>query len=183
VPGEAGVWVFLFGDLLIFAAAFAAFLYERTDDPVLFDRSQQALDQTYGIVNTFVLLASSLLVVVAMRAVRAGRPALAGRLVLGALGCGALFVALKGLDYVDRIQSGAAPAANPFDMYYFVMTGMHLFHVVLGLAVLVAVHRLVRRPGIPTTSQAAFVEGGACFWHMVDLLWLLIFPLLYLVHG
>jgi nitric oxide reductase NorE protein len=65
-------------------------------------------------------------------------------------------------------------------MYYFVLTGLHLGHVLIGLGVLVALLRLAKKPA-PSATHIAFFEGGACFWHMVDLLWLVIFPLLFLV--
>jgi nitric oxide reductase NorE protein len=179
VPGEAGIWVFIFGDMVIFAVLFATFLYYRGKNVELFDRSQTALNQNYGAVNTVVLLVSSLLVVLAVRAVRKRMP-LAPQLVAGAIACGIIFSLLKVLEYTQKVSHGITPATNDFFMFYFVLTGLHWFHLAVGLAVLTTLYVFTRKPEL-TERRYAFIEGGACFWHMVDLLWIVLFPLLYLV--
>lgn len=181
VPGEVGVWVFIFGDMLVFGVLFATYLYYRVDDPALFARSQEALTEAYGAVNTMLLLVSSLLVVVAVRAVRTGVRGVAPGMLIGAIACGLAFSGLKVFEYSGKLGQDITPATNDFYMYYYVLTGLHWFHLVLGLAVLTYLFFLARRPHL-TKGQFAFVEGGACFWHMVDLLWIVLFPLLYLVH-
>jgi nitric oxide reductase NorE protein len=89
-------------------------------------------------------------------------------------------VIVKVFEYHEKISAGITPSTNEFYMYYFVLTGLHLAHVVIGLAVLLALSRLARKPE-PSRTHIAFFEGGGCFWHMVDLLWIVIFPLLFLV--
>jgi nitric oxide reductase NorE protein len=180
IPGEAGVWIFILGDMAIFAVLFVTFLHGRAADTELFAVSQRELNQNYGVANTLLLLLSSLFVVMAVRAVREGRGS-ADKLVVGAMFCGLAFSGLKILEYVGKIDHGITPASNNFFMYYFILTGLHWFHLVLGLAVLTLLVRLSRKEQL-TESQLSFVEGGACFWHMVDLLWIVLFPLLYLVH-
>lgn len=180
IPGEAGVWVFIFGDMTIFAVLFMTFLSGRRRDVELFDASQTQLNQVYGVVNTLLLLLSSLFVVMAVRSMRERRGR-ADSLFAGAIACGLAFSGLKVLEYAGKIDHGFTPASNDFFMYYFVLTGLHWFHLVLGLIVLTILFRLSRREKL-TTNQLSFVEGGACFWHMVDLLWIVLFPLLYLVH-
>jgi len=181
VPGETGTWIFIFGDMLVFAVLFATYLYYRGEDPGLFSRSQEALNPTYGAVNTLLLLVSSLLVVLAVHSVRRGLRGVAPRLIAGAFVCGVGFSAMKIVEYSDKVGHEITPATNDFFMYYFVLTGLHWFHLLLGLAVLSYLFVLSRRPSL-TPRQFAFLEGGACFWHMVDLLWIVLFPLLYLVH-
>jgi nitric oxide reductase NorE protein len=105
---------------------------------------------------------------------------LARRLTLAGFGVGCLFVAIKAVEYYEKFSAGITPATNDFFMYYFVLTGLHLAHVVVGLVVLAALSFLARKPQ-PTRTHIAFFEGGGCFWHMVDLLWIIIFPLLFLV--
>jgi len=180
VPGEAGVWVFILGDMLVFALLFLTYLYYRADDPGLFAQSQARLDQTFGAVNTLLLLLSSLMVLTAVRAIRHRRHRIASRLIAGAFACGIAFSILKVLEYHDKIAHHLTPATNDFFMVYFIVTGLHWFHLIVGLCVLSALIVLTRRPRL-SAGQLAFVEGGACFWHMVDLLWIVLFPLLYLV--
>lgn len=179
VPGEAGVWVFILGDMVIFGILFATFLYYRADRPGVFAESQHALNQNYGAINTLLLLVSSLLVVMALRAVRMKRP-VASRLVAGAFGCGLAFSAMKVIEYTEKVGDGLTPSTNEFFMFYFVLTGLHWFHLLVGLAVLTSMFVLARKREL-STRQFGFFEGGACFWHMVDLLWIVLFPLLYLV--
>jgi len=180
VPGEVGVWIFIFGDMAIFAILFVTYLHGRSMDAGLFAASQEELNQDFGVANTVLLLVSSLLVVLAVRSVREDR-GLAPKLFACAMLCGVAFSALKVLEYSGKIDHGITPATNDFFMYYFILTGLHWFHLVLGLVVLAILIRLSRKERL-TDNQLSFVEGGACFWHMVDALWIILFPLLYLVH-
>jgi nitric oxide reductase NorE protein len=181
VPGEPGLWILLFGDMLVFTVLFAVFLHQRGMQPDVFAASQDTLNRNLGALNTLVLLSSSLFVVMATNAVRQSpqRPA-APRLLLGAIGCGVCFIVIKAFEYHDKIAAGITPGTNQFYMYYWVLTGLHLAHVVVGLAALTGLWTLARRPALGKTQLALF-EGGACFWHMVDLLWIVIFPLVFLV--
>jgi nitric oxide reductase NorE protein len=166
--------------MLIFAVLFLTYLYYRAGDAALFSASQARLDQTIGAVNTLLLLASSLMVLTAVRAVRGGVDRVAPWLIAGAFSCGIAFSILKYVEYHDKVAHHLTPAKNDFFMLYFVLTGLHWFHLIMGLCVLSALFVLTRKPQL-TSRQFAFVEGGACFWHMVDLLWIVLFPLLYLV--
>ncbi|BBY66135.1 cytochrome c oxidase subunit III [Mycolicibacterium helvum] len=180
LPAEEGVWVFLFGDMTVFAMLFGVYLYYRGQTPGVFDESQLRLNQTFGAVNTLVLLTSSLLVVTAVRALRHNARQLARRLIFAAMACGVVFVINKVIEYSQKISHGIVPATNQFFMYFYVMTGLHLFHVVIGMALLLFVVKLSRKP-VLADREWSYLEGAACFWHMVDLLWIVIFPLLYLV--
>lgn len=178
VPGETSMWFFVIGDLIIFGVYFVAYVYYRGQDADLFLRSQARLNLDIGAVNTFVLLTSSLLVALGVTAVRAGRTADALRLTVAALACGAAFPVLKAFEYVPEIVAGVTPGTNLFFTFYFVMTGLHLCHVLLGLVILSFVVRHLRTSATPKTS---FVETAATYWHMVDVLWLVLFALLYVM--
>ena len=180
LPGEEGMWVFIFGDMTVFAMLFGVYLYYRAADVAEFNRSQLLLNQTFGVVNTLVLLTSSLLVVTALRAIRGGALPLARWLLYGAMACGVAFIANKAIEYGQKISMDIVPATNDFFMYFYVMTGLHLLHVVIGLALLWFMVTLTRRQ-VRGDRELRYLEGAACFWHMVDLLWIVIFPLLYLV--
>lgn len=182
VPGEPGIWILIFGDMVVFTVLFTVYLNSRGRNEALFADSQAALNQTLGAINTLVLLCSSMLIVLAALAFRSEqRRHLAPRLTVAGAAVGSCFVVVKVIEYHEKVAAGFTPSTNEFFMYYFVLTGLHLAHVVIGLVVLTVLSRLARKPA-PTRTHIAFFEGGACFWHMVDLLWLIIFPLFFLVH-
>ena len=180
VPGESGTWVFLFGDMLVFGAFFVTFLVERAAQPDVFDHARTTLHLGVGVLNTLVLLTSSLCVVLALNALRVGARHIASYAVAAAMGLGLIFMALKVFEYVSLAAAGHGPGADHFYLYYFILTGLHLFHVCLGLGALSFVLSQTRRPELSAT-RTALVEGGVCFWHLVDLLWIFLFALLYLV--
>jgi nitric oxide reductase NorE protein len=181
VPGEPGIWILIFGDMVVFTVLFAVYLNRRGHNEALFAQSQAALNRTLGALNTLVLLSSSMLIVLAALAFRSERwRHLAARLTITGAVVGSCFVVVKVFEYHEKVAAGLTPSTNEFFMYYFVLTGLHLAHVVIGLIVLTVLSRLARKPA-PTRTHIAFFEGGACFWHMVDLLWLVIFPLVFLV--
>jgi nitric oxide reductase NorE protein len=182
IPGEEGVWVFILGDMVIFAILFATYMHYRSRNPEVFNRSQESLNSIFGVVNTLLLLFSSLLVVLAVGVVRKrfNGNTIAPALIVGAIACGLGFSALKVIEYAQKVDAGITPQTNDFFMFYFVLTGLHWFHLILGLAVLTYMLHATRKPAL-TDKQFSWVEGGGCFWHMVDLLWIVIFPLLFLV--
>lgn len=178
LPGEPSMWFFVIGDLMIFAVYFVAYMYYRGQDHALFLESQAKLNYNIGMVNTVVLLTSSLFVALGTSAARAGRTADAYRLFWLALAGGVAFPVLKAFEYIPEILAGLTPGTNLFFMFYYVMTGMHLCHVFLGLVILSFIVRHLRGPAQP---RITLVETGATYWHMVDLLWLVLFALLYLM--
>ena len=180
IPGEPGVWIFLFGDMIVFGIFFATFMYQRSLAPELFDESRRTLSLGIGVTNTLVLLTSSLFVVTAIRAIRSSERLAARWLLVGALVCGLAFVGLKAIEYTAKVNEGHTTNANALYLYYFILTGLHLFHVLIGIAVLAVLLTQAGRVELSATRMA-LVEGGACFWHLVDLLWIVLFPLLYLV--
>lgn len=181
IPGEAGTWIFLFGDMCVFAVLFCVFLNARRFSPAAFAHDQAELNANLGAINTVLLLVSSLCVVMAVRAVRSGvHRTLAPRFIAVAWVCGAGFLIIKATEYAEKVRHGITPQSSEFFMYYFVLTGLHAFHVVVGLLVLLVLFALARKLEL-SAHQFAFFEGGACFWHMVDLLWIVLFPLIFLV--
>jgi nitric oxide reductase NorE protein len=178
VPGDASMWFFVIGDLIIFGVYFVLYMYYRGQDQGTFLQSQAHLNVAIGTVNTVVLLTSSLFVALGTAAARSGKTADALRLCGIALVCGAAFPVLKLFEYIPEITAGMTPGTNLFFMYYYVMTGLHLCHVLLGLVILCFVIRNLRGSAQPRIS---FVETGATYWHMVDILWLVLFALLYVM--
>ncbi|MDX8153239.1 cytochrome c oxidase subunit 3 [Patulibacter brassicae] len=175
VPGEPGLWIFLLVDMTIFAVFFGAFLVGRADEPAVFAEGRTHLSVALGTANTLVLLASSLVMALAVRAHRAGDAPRARRLIATVLLGGLLFVAFKAIEWQALLGDGHPPASSSFFTYYFAITGVHLLHLVAGAVVLLVVRA---RVGAGAASRG-LVEGGASYWHMVDLLWLVIYPVVY----
>jgi nitric oxide reductase NorE protein len=180
VPGEAGLWVFIFADLMLFSIYFVIFLANRIHDPEPFAASRSAMHQGLGGLNTIVLLTSSLLVAIGVRAVQRGYRSRPAWLFLGGAACAAVFCFVKIVEYRDLAHHGYSIFSNTFFQYYFVLTGLHLAHVIAGGVVLAVIFWLVRRQPTLSTRQLIFVEGGSSWWHVVDILWLVLFSLLYL---
>ena len=172
------MWVFVLGDMVIFAIYFIVYMIERAREPRLFLASQQHLNQNIGLANTLLMLTSSWFVARAVLAARAGNRQRTVRLIVAGGGCGVLFILLKIYEWWSEIGHGHTVATNDFFTWYFILTGVHLIHVVLGLIILTIVLRDLRRP-LP--YRVSLVESGATFWHMVDLLWIVIFALVYVM--
>ncbi|WP_439855950.1 cytochrome c oxidase subunit 3 [Pseudomonas yamanorum] len=179
-PGEAGIWVFIFGDMMIFGALFLVFLWDNRQDRAAFSNSAASLFQSIGGINTFILLLSSYLVVLAVNAQRRGNTLLARRLISGALVCALAFACLKAIEYSIEITNGHTPTSSLFFTFYFVLTGLHLLHVLIGVCLLSIWRRKCQHPS-SWPADRAFVETCAVYWHMVDLLWIILYTLLYLV--
>jgi nitric oxide reductase NorE protein len=181
VPGEVGIWVFVLSDMLLeFSTIFGYFLYARAKDPALFAQGRATLSQQLGLVNTLILLTSSMFAVLGIQALRDGDRSGAARMFSWTRSLGLAFVAVKILEYGNKFHAGLTPVTNAFYMYYFVATGLHLFHVLIGLIVLTYVVNGARKPR-PHPNELRSAEVAATFWHMVDLVWIVLFPLLYLV--
>lgn len=152
VPGENGTWVFLFGDMLVFGMFFAAFMVERAKAPDIFDVSRKTLHIGVGLTNTLVLLTSSLCVVVTLGALRSGSGLIARSAVVAAMSCGGIFLLLKVFEYHSLVVAGHGAGANHFYLYYFILTGVHLFHVCVGMAALAFLLTQTRRRDISETG-------------------------------
>jgi nitric oxide reductase NorE protein len=178
LQGESSMWVFVLGDLFIFGYYFIVFMVERTQQREVFLASQQHLSQNIGALNTLVLLASSLFMARGVMAARTGDHPRAIRLTTMAGACGVLFILIKVIEWTEEIRGGYTLPTNDFFAFYFVLTGVHLLHVVMGLIVVGIVLRELREP---TLRRVEMVETGAVYWHMVDLIWVIVFALVYVM--
>lgn len=180
LPGDLAVWLIILAELLAFAILFVVFAISRLREPGLFAESQRTLDASAGLVNTLLLIGGSWCVARAVQAVHAQRRR-------GALGwlataqlCGASFVVLKWGEYAAKSAAGIDLETNVFFMFYFFLTGFHFLHVLAAMVFLGFLMVLLWRSP-ETLPHRHAVETGAAFWHMVDLLWIVLFPLVYLV--
>jgi nitric oxide reductase NorE protein len=180
MPGEEGIWVFIFGDMLVFSLFFITFLYYRGQDLAVFAASQTHLSQTLGVVNTFFMLTSSWFVATAVQAARRGANRATPVCFLLALLCGLGFVVVKYFEYGAKIRAGLTLNTNDFYMYYYMFTGIHLMHVLIGMGVLLYLSRISAVTSYDDKTIRNLESGGS-FWHVVDLLWIVLFALFYLV--
>jgi nitric oxide reductase NorE protein len=178
LPGDGNIWVFVLGDMVIFSAYFAAYMYDRRRYLDIFLQSQPHLNQNIGVINTLILLTSSLLVALSVQAARAGDLATSSRFLNGGWGFGAAFVALKSWEWYLKLSAGVTITTNAFFMHYYMMTGIHFCHVLFGLVILQILRRELHSNKAP---RVHILEIGATYWHMVDFLWIIIFALLYLM--
>jgi nitric oxide reductase NorE protein len=178
LPGDGAMWVMVLGDLIIFGSYFLIFMVHRTMAPQEFLEAQQHLNLNVGVLNTLVLLTSSWFVARSVVAARAGDFAAALRLTYLGGACGVLFIGIKAYEWSAKIAQGFSLGSDEFFNFYYMLTGVHLFHVSLGLLIMGIVVRELRQPH---KRRVSMVESGAVYWHMVDLLWVVIFGLLYVM--
>jgi nitric oxide reductase NorE protein len=170
LPGNPMMWILILGELAVFGALFVGFAVARALDPATFDASQAQLDRLLGGLNTVVLVTSGGLAALAVQRKTAGRsPRLP---LLAAIAVGSLFLAVKVVEYHADFVAGFGIDTNRFWELYFLLTGFHALHVVLGLIVLAVV---------TVWDSLENLETGTAFWHMVDLIWVLLYPLVYLL--
>jgi nitric oxide reductase NorE protein len=178
VPGQPDMWVLVLFESLLFTAYFAVYLFHRTADSEAFLRSQAQLSAWLGTLDTLLLLASSLFMLWCVQATRAGafRSAMANAWITGLLGVA--FLVSKVTEWIKLVRGGHSFTANEFFQYYFFLTGIHLLHLLIGFVVIGVIIYQLRSPA---RRSRDLVETCAVYWHTVDLLWVLIFSLLYVV--
>jgi len=181
IPGETGIWVFVLGDMVMFGAFFGIFVEARSHNVALFNASQQQLLVAFGAVNTCLLLTGSLFVVWGVHAIRHGAARFAPGLFGAAFVCATLFGIDKVIEYAEKLSVGITPATNPFFTYFFMFTGVHAMHLIIGMVVLARMRRIAGQPALDASNVRA-IESGATYWHLVDLLWVVLFALLYLLN-
>jgi nitric oxide reductase NorE protein len=179
LPGEVGIWVFIGVDLMFFTLLFVSYVTERVGQPALFAESQQLLNVGFGLTNTLFLLTSSWLVALAVHAARMDHAKACNRLLLLGAACGGAFIAIKIIEYNQKWQAGISMLTNDFFMFYFVITFIHFMHVIAGTVVLLLIARRAKR-GAYHRGNTKGIENAGLYWHMVDLLWVVLFPLIYL---
>lgn len=180
LPGYLPIWAFILAEMLLFAMLFASYAFARVDNVEMFNLYQQTLDRNAGAINTLLLVTGSWFVVLAVQAARRDDSRAASRHIgLGFL-CGAGFLAIKVFEYATKFGEGIFFSTSTFYRFYFSLTFFHFMHVILGMVVL-AILWVKTRQGAYGSHDAHGLESGAAYWHMVDLLWIVLFPLVYVM--
>lgn len=190
---KLGVWIFLVTEILLFGGLFCGFIIFRSWHLDAFIEAHHRLDKVMGGINTVVLICSSLTMALAIRAAQTNNRRLVGILLGITLACAAGFMVIKGFEYhhkwVDGLFPGRSfnpvvpfvnPDANIFFGLYFVMTGIHGFHVLIGMG-LITWLLIKNSKGHFSSRYYTPLEGVGLYWHLVDLIWIYVFPLVYLV--
>jgi len=172
LPGNPMIWILIIGELLVFGALFLGFAGVRFLDPAAFAESQAKLDRVLGGINTMILLTSGFFAAMAVRT-RADEDKKASRKwVAASMIVGSLFLAVKFVEYGDKAAQGIDIDTNTFFTLFYLSTGFHFLHVILGLIILAVVG---------WKNSLENLETGTAFWHMVDLIWVILYPIVYLI--
>ena len=172
--GRLGIWWFLASEVVIFGGLICCYILLRWRHPEWGPESHHTMNAA-GAFNTLVLLTSSLTVVLAHAAVVENRLKDAARLLSFTLLGGLIFLCVKAVEYTHEITEGFVPARSMFWSFYYTMTGLHALHVIGGMVAIFIVMLAVRKGRTPQR-----VEYVGIYWHFVDVVWIFLFPLLYL---
>lgn len=177
---KLGIWTFLATEVLLFGGLFTAYIVFRLKFPEMFRIDHFHLDRILGATNTVVLICSSLTVALGIAAIRKGKQGLLKLYLVLTILLASVFLGIKYVEWNDKFAHGLFPDTDVFFSLYFVMTGLHGLHVLGGMLVLGAVLALAWR-GRFSERYYTPVEISGLYWHFVDLVWIYLFPLFYLI--
>lgn len=179
-PGDLAIWIFIVAELLVFAIFFASFAFTRSNHVELFNTYQLTLDRNLALLNTLALITSSYFIVRAVGSIREDNIKHCFYWIIAALFMGLFFLVVKVFEYTDHYSHGINLRTNLFFMFYFSLTFFHFMHVIMGMVIL-SVNAFKTRAGAYSSENHTGLETGASYWHMVDLVWIILFPLVYVM--
>lgn len=187
-----GMWVFLVTEVMFFGGLFAGYTIYRVMYPQGFIEGSHHLDIMLGGINTVVLIASSLTVAMSVYSAQTGRRKGIIAYLIATIVLGLVFLGIKALEYSHKFHDGMVPGSNfrltgphareveLFNYFYFAMTGMHAFHMIIGVGIMSVIVWMAAK-GRFTRDYHSPVEVSGLYWHFVDIIWIFLFPLLYLI--
>lgn len=187
---KIGMWLFIFTELLLFGVLFLVYSVYRYWHPIAFGLGAEQLDVVIGTVNTLILLTSSMTIAMSVSSIQLGDRKLTLRLLGATLFLAVVFLVNKYFEWSEKISHGLYPGSAQlhefghgetlfFGLYYF-MTGLHALHIIIGIGVIAAVFYQVKARNV-NSGDFVLLENTALYWHLVDLIWIFLFPLFYLV--
>jgi len=190
-----GMWVFLVTEIMFFGGLFMAYLVYRHASPSGFQEAIHELSRVWGTTNTAVLICSSLTMALGVRAAQTSQPAWTQvRWLLATIAFGVAFLGIKAVEYYDKFAHHHVPGPNfhweglypkpaeQFYSLYFAMTGLHALHMIIGVGIMIVITVLALKKTFDSDYYTP-VEVGGLYWHFVDIVWIFLFPLLYLIGG
>jgi len=190
IGSRLGMWVFIFTEILLFGGLFLVYAVMRSKYSPEFHQAALHLNTFIGALNTIVLLISSATVAMSVTAVQKGNNRFAVRFLLITLICAVIFLINKYFEWGHKISIGLYPGSDlmltlnhgsvMFFSLYFFMTGLHMLHLIIGAVLLMVVTVRIQRISI-NRDRYVLLENSGLYWHLVDLIWIFLFPLLYLI--
>jgi nitric oxide reductase NorE protein len=186
-PGDFGIWIIIYVELITFGLFFIGYAFSRRTNLEMFNSSQLMLNQTSGFINTFILISSSYFVAKGIYNMRTMTQdnikesnTKASKWLVFAIVCGVAFLFIKISEFYHIFDQGITLSTNKFFMFYLLLTMFHFMHVFLGTIILFNIRQRTKIAGYTPDDYRGF-ESGASYWHMVDLLWIVLFPLVYII--
>ena len=180
LPGDLAMWFFILAELTVFAILFIGFAVSEQLNPEIFAQGKKNLHQVSGLINTLALITSSYFVALALTAMHNNKGQFAAKLLIVAKLVACLYVGVKVWEYLSLFEQGINIETNTFFTLYFMITFFHLMHVLLGMVILAFVTVKANKNEYNESNISGF-ESGASYWHMVDMLWIILFPLIYVI--
>lgn len=178
--GKLGMWVFLASEVMLFGAFISSFIVLRIGSANFGTPPDEIMGRPLATLNTFVLISSSAAMVMALASIQENDIKNFARWMWGVIGLGSAFLVIKCFEYVHKIHEGLTLASSLFGSFYFTMTGLHALHMIAGLVF----NGYILHQGLKgrwNNGRWERVEYAGLYWHFVDLVWVIIFPLFYLV--
>jgi cytochrome c oxidase subunit 3 len=187
---KLGMWLFILSEIILFGGMFILYSAYRYKNPVDFHHASRELDVILGTFNTIILLTSSLSMAASVAAIQRGQRRLSMVLLMATMALGLFFLAIKGFEWGTKIEHGIYPNSPTllarakgevlFFGLYYVMTGLHGLHVLVGVCILCGMFIFIAKNKINRMRFVPF-ENSGLYWHLVDIIWIFLYPLFYLI--
>ena len=177
-PGGILMWIIIYLELITFGIALVFMSLNANETPQVFHDSRLLLNTTYGVINTIFLLSSGWCMAQSVHFLKKAKYQKSKLFLKFTVLGGLLFLGLKSVEYYDKIQSGLTIGYDTFFSYYWMLTLFHVIHVLVGIVILLSMRQSLKKN--PKKLKIEDFEASAAFWHMCDLIWLLLFPVIYL---
>ncbi|MDR2206974.1 MAG: cytochrome c oxidase subunit 3 [Flavobacteriaceae bacterium] len=178
-PGGILLWIIILLELLTFGIALIIMAYTSLSEKEIFHETAAKLNAVYGTVNTIVLLTSGYFMAICVKQFKLKNYEKSKRFLYFTQATGLLFIIVKSVEYYHKIAEGLTLGYNTFMDFYWLLTGFHLVHVIVGMVILIGIYISGKKKN--HDEAALNLESGAAFWHLCDLIWLILFPVLYLI--
>ncbi len=181
LPGDMAMWFFILAELSVFALFFIGFAIAENLNETMFIQGKAQLHKVAGLINTLALITSSFAVALALQALHQGKEKIAARRLLYALAIACIYIVTKLWEYQALFNQGIDIETNTFFTLYFLITAFHFMHILLGMVILAYMAKQAFKGAYLSDKNISGFEAGASYWHMVDLLWIILFPLVYII--